>query len=72
MFNSTHSKMTNTLTEGRGQVVLKKIIGSESGQSMAEYALIAALIAVAAMTILGTLGENIAAKFESISNELAK
>ena len=46
-------------------------IKSQKGVTMIEYALIAALVAVAAITILGTLGTNLTAIFTSVSDALA-
>jgi pilus assembly protein Flp/PilA len=43
---------------------------SQSGQSMIEYALIAALIAVVVMVTLGPLGTAIASKFTEITAKL--
>jgi pilus assembly protein Flp/PilA len=42
----------------------------ESGATAIEYGLIAALIAVAIITILGTLGTNLQTTFSSVSNKL--
>lgn len=43
----------------------------ESAQGMVEYALLAALIAVAAIGSLTLLGNNINALFTAVANELA-
>lgn len=50
--------------------MLRKVFISESGQSMAEYALIAALIGVAAITVLTGIGQNIVGKFTQIKDAL--
>ncbi|MBI2765428.1 MAG: Flp family type IVb pilin [Chloroflexi bacterium] len=42
----------------------------ETGQSMVEYALVTALIAVAALVTVQTLGEGIVGVFEGIIDEL--
>ncbi len=42
----------------------------ESGQSMVEYALVTALIAVVALVAVQTLGEGIVGVFESITDEI--
>ena len=42
----------------------------ESGQSMVEYALVTALLAVAALVTVQTLGEGIVGVFEGIIDEL--
>ena len=44
--------------------------GGESGQSMVEYALVTALIAVVALVAVQTLGEGIVSVFESIADEI--
>ena len=51
--------------------LLSALKGGESGQSMVEYALITALIAVVALTAVETLGGGIVDVFESITDELA-
>lgn len=43
----------------------------QAGVTMIEYALIAALVAVAAVVILGTLGNNITATFTTVAGKLA-
>jgi pilus assembly protein Flp/PilA len=42
----------------------------EAGQGMAEYALLAALVAVAAIGAITLLGNNITDVFNSVGNEL--
>jgi Flp pilus assembly pilin Flp len=42
----------------------------EEGQTMAEYALVLALVALVAIVVLGTLGTNISGKFSSIASQL--
>ena len=42
----------------------------EEGQAMVEYALILALVAVAAVTILSTLGGNVSKIFSSINADV--
>ena len=46
------------------------IANEEEGQGMVEYALILALVAVAAITILGTMGGKIKAIFETVNATL--
>lgn len=48
----------------------RKFIRSEEGVTAIEYALIAALIAVAIVVILGTVGTDLTAVFQTISDEL--
>lgn len=43
----------------------------QSGVTMIEYALIAALVGVAAIVALGTLGTNISTKFTSIGTSVS-
>ena len=47
-----------------------KLINDKSGVSAIEYALIAALIAVAAISIMGTLGTNLSGTFSKTANKL--
>jgi pilus assembly protein Flp/PilA len=42
----------------------------EEGQTMAEYGLLLALIALACLVVLGTLGTGISGKFQAIVNGL--
>jgi pilus assembly protein Flp/PilA len=48
-----------------------KIFKNEDGATAIEYGLIAALIAVAAITTMGALGEELSATFGDVSTELA-
>jgi pilus assembly protein Flp/PilA len=52
--------------------IFKRFAADESGATAIEYGLIAALIAVVLITVLGTLGTNLNAKFQSISNAVGK
>ena len=47
-----------------------RMLSGQRGQSMVEYALILVLIAVVVMVVLGTMGNVIAAKFQSITSTL--
>ena len=49
---------------------VQKFLKDEEGQSMVEYALVTALIAVAALVTVQTLGEGIVGVFEGIIDEL--
>ena len=51
---------------------LSRFAKNEKGATAIEYGLIAALIAVAIITILTTVGTNLTAMFTSVSNELAQ
>jgi len=46
-------------------------LSKQAGVTMIEYALIAALVGVAAIAALTTLGTDIKAKFNSIGNSIA-
>ena len=50
--------------------VIKKIFKNEDGATAIEYGLIAALIAVAAITAMTSLGENLGTTFNNVSNSL--
>lgn len=47
-----------------------KLKTDDSGATAIEYGLIAAMVAVAVIAILGTLGDNLTNTFTSISNQL--
>ena len=50
---------------------LLSVVGrDESGATAIEYGLIAALIAVAAVTVMGTVGTNLTSTFQSVANNL--
>ena len=46
------------------------LLNNEDGATAIEYGLIAALIAVAAVTVMGTVGTNLSSTFTSIANSL--
>lgn len=46
------------------------LMAEEDGQGMVEYALIIALISVAAVVILGTVGENINSVFTEVAEKI--
>jgi len=50
--------------------MLKKLINREEGQSLVEYALIIALVAIALVVGLGTLSDGITGTFEDIVGSL--
>ena len=51
--------------------IFKNLMKDESGATAIEYGLIAALVSVAVITILGTLGDNLTTTFTTVSDELA-
>ena len=50
--------------------VIKKLFKNEDGATAIEYGLIAAIIAVAAITAMGSLGNNLSNTFTEVSNSL--
>lgn len=48
----------------------KSFVANESGATAIEYALIASLIAIALVTILGSLGTKLSAEFSEVSSAL--
>ena len=47
-----------------------RLIKDDAGATAIEYGLIAALIAVAAVTVMGTVGTNLSGTFSTIANKL--
>lgn len=56
-----------TMNVQKSETVTKK----QNGVTMIEYALIAALVAIAALVTLGTLGNNINTKFGNVSTAIS-
>jgi pilus assembly protein Flp/PilA len=56
-------------TNTNGETV-RRLIGDSRGVTAIEYGLIAALIAVAAVTIMGTLGTNLSGVFSQVAASL--
>lgn len=50
--------------------LIKQFIDDESGATMVEYAVLVALIAVAAIVIIATLGTQIDQAFQSVSAQM--
>jgi pilus assembly protein Flp/PilA len=50
--------------------MLTNFMREEEGATAIEYGLIAALIAVASITVMQTLGTNLKGKFEAVSDNL--
>lgn len=49
---------------------VKRIINNQSGQGMAEYGLILALIAVVVIAVITGIGKGLVAKFTEVLNAL--
>ena len=49
---------------------IRKFLSDESGATAIEYGLIAALVSVAAITALGTMGNALSNMFTGVANEL--
>ncbi|NKX43199.1 Flp family type IVb pilin [Roseicyclus persicicus] len=49
---------------------LKSFLGNESGATAIEYGLIAAGIAVAIVTVLGTVGTDLVTQFQAVADAL--
>jgi pilus assembly protein Flp/PilA len=54
----------------RVYLALTALRNGEEGQAMVEYALILALVSVAAVAILSTLGGSVSSIFNEINNDL--
>ena len=50
--------------------LLKSLLVNEEGATAIEYGLIAALIAVAAVVVMGTVGTNLSSTFNTVANNL--
>ena len=50
--------------------LLKNFVRDDSGQNLIEYALVAALIALAAVSTMGTLANTLKNAFGKVTNEL--
>ena len=50
--------------------LIKKLFKNEEGATAIEYGLIAALIAVAAIAAMSSLGNNLSNTFNDVNNEL--
>ena len=51
-------------------ILLTKLFKNQDGATAIEYGLIAALIAVAAVTIMGTVGSNLTSTFTTVAGKL--
>jgi len=48
----------------------RRLVKDDSGATAIEYGLIAALVSVAIIAVLGTLGDSLKATFQSVSDQL--
>ncbi len=66
--------MQNTLAPARymdgGKTMWKKFWTEEDGATAIEYGLIAALVSVAAITALSTMGDSLETMFNTVSTEI--
>ena len=53
-----------------GNELLQRLLRDDNGATAIEYGLIAALIAVAAVTVLGTVGTNLTTTFGTVASNL--
>ena len=51
--------------------IFSRFVKNDSGATAIEYGLIAALVSVAIIAVLGTLGDNLNATFSTVSDQLA-
>lgn len=56
--------------QGPDMKILSKIANNEDGATAIEYGLIAALIAVAAIVAMGSLGKNLSNTFNDVNTSL--
>ncbi|WP_173984611.1 Flp family type IVb pilin [Magnetospirillum sp. SS-4] len=50
--------------------LIRQLVRDEKGATAIEYGLIAALIAVAAVTVMGTVGTNLTSTFTTVAGKL--
>ena len=50
--------------------LIREYVRNEKGATAIEYGLIAALIAIAAVTVMGTVGTNLTGKFQTVADHL--
>ncbi|HEY9766232.1 MAG TPA: Flp family type IVb pilin [Chroococcales cyanobacterium] len=51
---------------------MKRLLTEESGQSMIEYGLLAALISIAAIAAIKLIGPALTQKFQTVADAIAK
>jgi pilus assembly protein Flp/PilA len=52
------------------RTLIRQLVRDEKGATAIEYGLIAALIAVAAVTVMGTVGTNLTSTFTTVAGKL--
>jgi pilus assembly protein Flp/PilA len=57
-------------TENNSEWIVRRLVGDRRGVTAIEYGLIAALIAVAAVVIMGTVGTDLTSTFSDIASNL--
>jgi pilus assembly protein Flp/PilA len=60
------------LLKNRTVASAKSFLNGESGATAIEYGLIAALISVAIVTVLGTVGTDLGNTFQAVANKLTQ
>lgn len=50
--------------------LVKRIVKDERGQTLSEYGLLIALVAVACLVVLGLLGKSLYEKFSNVQQEI--
>jgi len=50
--------------------MIRRLLNNEDGVTAIEYGLIAALIAVAAVAVMGTVGTNLSTTFNTVAGKL--
>jgi len=74
--SSRHARAANPQTPIRSytmknfSMIAKQFVNDESGQDLIEYALVAAIIGLGAVTTMTTLATDIASVFTSVGNKL--
>ena len=63
------SFLQSYLNGGDGRILLS-LLSDENGATAIEYGLIAALIAVAAVVVMGTVGTNLSSTFNTVAGDL--
>jgi pilus assembly protein Flp/PilA len=72
-FGNLTKGIIGTLVLAKGKSMFKKLIGllrDEAAATAIEYALIAALVSVAAVTVLSTVGSNLTGTFSTVARKL--